>query len=385
MKLIEIGIKIVRKIKEHGFEAYLVGGCVRDYLLGNEIFDIDVTTNALLKDLNQIFEIKKQDDNFFSATILYEGVACEITTFRTELGYKNHRFPIVEIAHTLEEDLMRRDFTINALAMDETYCVYDFHHGQEDLKNKIIRTVQNPEKSLTEDALRMMRACYFAGKLGFELEMQLVQTIQQYAELLAVLSFERISKELEKILNNKHAKQSLRYLYELGLTAYMKGYHEGIEFLLQCEEVLSFSDLRLVSYALNERFQENAFSKEERMILHGAIQLAEVVEDNNYNVLILYANGLQICLLSNRLNYLFKKSPDISVEIKKRYQALLIHKTCDMSLKGQDLIALGYSENVDEIHHILDDLKYQILTKQVENQYEALLKYVSKNYQKKHL
>src|SRR3989338_1894233 len=153
---------IIDQLKKAGFEAYIVGGCVRDVLIGMEPKDWDVTTNAKPEEIQKVFPDSFYENNFLTVTVRTgaENVpAIEITTYRHEAKYTDKRHPDeIKYAKTLEEDLSRRDFTINAMAMDEKKKVVDLFEGQKDLKNKIIRTVGNPEERFNEDALRMLRA-----------------------------------------------------------------------------------------------------------------------------------------------------------------------------------------------------------------------------------
>lgn len=156
-------IDILKIFNQNGYEAYFVGGCVRDYLLGEDFSDIDITTNALPEEVKKVF--RKSIDTGIqhgTVTILVNGDSYEVTTFRTEEDYINHRSPEkVEFVSNLREDLDRRDFTINAMALDYSGKLFDYHNGDSDLTSKIIRTVNNPNERFYEDALRMLRAFRF--------------------------------------------------------------------------------------------------------------------------------------------------------------------------------------------------------------------------------
>src|SRR3989344_3305015 len=174
---------ILEKLHKAGFEAYIVGGCVRDFLLGNEPKDWDVATNAKPEEIQKIFPDSFYENNFLTVGVKTDMGVVEVTTYRSEAKYSDKRHPdAVEYAKTLEEDLSRRDFTVNAMAMEiqnakiknqndnSKFKIIDPHKGQEDLKAKIIRTVGNPEERFNEDGLRLMRAARFATELNFEIE-----------------------------------------------------------------------------------------------------------------------------------------------------------------------------------------------------------------------
>lgn len=229
-------INVLEKFNEAGYEAYFVGGCVRDYLLNDEFSDIDITTNALPDEVKQIF--KKSIDTGIqhgTVTILVNGDSFEVTTFRTEDDYIDHRTPEkVEFVSDLKEDLDRRDFTINAMALDSKGKLYDYHCGEKDLRNKIIKTVNNPNERFFEDALRMLRAFRFSSKLGFEIEENTLKAIKNNAELIKFVSIERIVNEFRKLLTGKGNKRSLELLIDSKLNNY-------IPFLDEISEIIDFS------------------------------------------------------------------------------------------------------------------------------------------------
>ena len=230
-------INVLEKFNEAGYEAYFVGGCVRDYLLNDEFSDIDITTNALPEEVKQIF--RKSIDTGIqhgTVTILVNGDNFEVTTFRTEDDYIDHRTPEkVEFVSDLKEDLDRRDFTINAMALDSNGKLYDYHCGERDLRNKVIKTVNNPNERFFEDALRMLRAFRFSSKLGFEIEENTLKAIKNNAELIKFVSIERIVNEFRKLLTGRGNKRSLELLLDSNLNNY-------IPFLDEISKIIDFSN-----------------------------------------------------------------------------------------------------------------------------------------------
>lgn len=229
-------INVLEKFNEAGYEVYFVGGCVRDFLLGYEFSDIDITTNALPEEVKKIF--RKSIDTGIqhgTVTILVNGESYEVTTFRTEDDYIDHRTPEkVEFVSNLRDDLDRRDFTINAMALDSNGKLYDYHNGIKDLTNKIIKTVNNPNERFFEDALRMLRAFRFSSKLGFEIEENTLKAIKNNAELIKFVSIERIVNEFRKLLTGKGNKRSLELLLDSKLNNY-------IPFLDEISKIIDFS------------------------------------------------------------------------------------------------------------------------------------------------
>ncbi len=189
-------------LKQNGFDAYIVGGAVRDLLLNKEPDDFDITTNALPEDVVAIFDKTIPTGiQHGTVTVLIENKSIEITTFRTDGNYADHRSPEnVKFTKNITEDLSRRDFTVNAIAYNEDDGIIDNFSGEKDIKNRIIRAVGNPHKRFTEDALRILRAYRFAAVLNFEIEEKTLYGISQTANLLSQISVERVFTELIKTL-----------------------------------------------------------------------------------------------------------------------------------------------------------------------------------------
>ena len=210
---------IIRELMAHGFEAYAVGGCVRDSVLGREPEDWDITTSAKPEQVKQIFH-RTVDTGIEhgTVTVLIDKEAYEVTTYRVDGEYEDHRHPKeVTFTASLEEDLKRRDFTINAKADNPQTGLVDIFEGIDDLNKKIIRCVGNPRERFDEDALRILRAIRFSAQLGFEIDNMTKEAMTEKAETLRDVSAERIRVELVKLLVSKHPEK-IREAQRLGLT-----------------------------------------------------------------------------------------------------------------------------------------------------------------------
>ncbi len=238
---------IIRKLEKQGFEAYIVGGCVRDFLRGTEPEDWDIATNAKPEQIQKIFPKSFYENRFLTVTVQTKSKdpklkEIEITTYRLEAKYTDKRHPDqIGFAKTIEEDLARRDFTVNALALglnsqalkaklrtglkyqilNSKFVLIDLFGGQKDLKNKIIRAVGKPEERFNEDALRMLRAVRFATTLGFTIEPNTAQAIKKNAFWLQAISKERIRDEFLKIIMSDQAYQGIELLRKLNLLKYI--------------------------------------------------------------------------------------------------------------------------------------------------------------------
>lgn len=213
-------LPVVQTLTQAGYEAYFVGGSVRDLLLNRHIHDVDIATSAYPEEVKQLFE-RSIDTGIQhgTVTVLYNDDSYEITTFRTESGYQDYRRPDhVEFVQNLEEDLKRRDFTINALAMDEYGNIHDLFNGLDDLNQGLIKAVGDPEKRFNEDALRMMRAVRFMSQLKFSLEEKTRQAICDHHELLSKISVERIREEFVKMCVGPHARSAFQVFLDTQLS-----------------------------------------------------------------------------------------------------------------------------------------------------------------------
>lgn len=214
------GVKeIITKIEEAGYEAYAVGGCVRDSLLGREPNDWDITTSAMPEEVKKLF--KKTFDTGIqhgTVSVLLNKEIFEVTTYRIDGEYEDARHPKdVVFTRELKEDLLRRDFTINAMAYNPSKGLVDLYGGMDDLNNKVIRCVGNPYDRFSEDALRIMRAVRFASQLDYKIEENTKKAIQELSGNLTKISVERIQTELVKMMVSDHPEY-IKLAWELGIT-----------------------------------------------------------------------------------------------------------------------------------------------------------------------
>ncbi len=211
--------RIIHTLQEAGYEAYIVGGCVRDAILGREPGDWDITTSAKPEEVKALF--RRTIDTGIehgTVTVMLDKEGYEVTTYRVDGKYEDHRRPTsVTFTASLIEDMKRRDFTINAMAYNETEGVIDHFDGMKDLERKVIRCVGEPKERFDEDALRILRALRFSAQLDFTIEERTQEAIRNQAVFLKDISAERIHVELTKLLTSKHPER-LRVAYELGVT-----------------------------------------------------------------------------------------------------------------------------------------------------------------------
>lgn len=204
---------LLKRIVDEGFEAYFVGGAVRDCIMGKAFDDIDITTSATPEEIKQLFSdcnVIETGIKHGTVTVIYNDRPVEITTFRTEAAYIDNRHPEkITFCKELTDDLKRRDFTVNALCMDMNGEIIDHYGGIDDINNKIIRAVGNPVERFNEDALRILRALRFASVLGFDIDADTSQAIHKCKELILNVANERIAIEFRKMLTGKSIRRIL--------------------------------------------------------------------------------------------------------------------------------------------------------------------------------
>lgn len=279
---------IIQILKQQGFEAYVVGGCVRDMVLGREPEDWDITTSATPYEVKNIFR-RTVDTGIQhgTVTILLDKDHYEVTTYRLDGIYEDNRHPKeVFFTANLTEDLKRRDFTINAMAYNEQEGFIDLFGGMEDLKNGFIRCVGSAEDRLQEDALRILRAVRFSAQLGFTIEPITKKAVKEKVELLRNISAERIRVELNKLLLSNHPDR-LRILYEVGITrvilpefdTMMTTEQKNIHHIYTVGE----HTIRAVD-AVAGKLEEDRFTLRERGILRWTMLLHDIEKPNTISL-----------------------------------------------------------------------------------------------------
>ena len=356
--MLKVALKMLEVIEEAGFQAYIVGGFVRDHLLGIHSNDVDIATNATPKDLKKIFqEACLSNDDYGSVTVIFKNIHFEITTFRKELSYKDNRRPDqISYINNLEEDLRRRDFTINTICMNQKGEIIDFLHGCDDLNKKILRSVSDPFQELEEDVLRILRAVRFATTLQFQLEETLEQAIKEKKYLLCHLSMNRKKEELDKIFSSPFAISGVDLLKKLGLDQEL-GFTKIYKVKL-CSQMIGI-------WTMLEVDDLYPFTKNEKALMQ---QIREVLSDP-ISPLNLYYYGLYPCVVAGELNGIEKK------KVNEIYLQLPIHNRNDLAVQTKDILeVLGVSPG-PFLKKMYQKLEEGVLTGKLVNEKDALLSY----------
>lgn len=279
---------IIDTLSVHGYEAYAVGGCVRDMILGKDPEDWDITTSAKPYEIKKVF--KRTVDTGIehgTVTVLMDKDHYEVTTYRLDGIYEDYRHPKeVSFTSSLAEDLKRRDFTINAMAYNPENGIVDLFGGMEDLKKGLIRCVGNASERFEEDALRILRAVRFSAQLGFQIEEHTKEAIIKKAPLLRNISAERIRTELTKLLISDHPDR-LRLLYELGISKIIIPEFDRMMETPQrnFHHIYNVGEHTILAVgAVAGKSGENRFSPRERCILRWTMFLHDVEKPNTMTV-----------------------------------------------------------------------------------------------------
>jgi len=358
-------IKILSLIEENGFEAYVVGGYVRDFLLDKDTKDIDICTNARVVELVDIFnDFNIVSNNYGAVKISYNDYKFDITTYREELKYNGNRRSLeIKYIDNLVEDIKRRDFTCNTLCMSKEGNIIDVLNGREDIDNKIIRCVGDVNKKLTEDPLRMLRAIRFATVLDFKLDKELYDTILEKRELVGTLSTTRIKEELTKILVSKKATKGLNYLKRLKLTEYM-----GIEY----EKVKVVSDI-CGMYSQINFIREYPFTIKEKENIDKINKLVNSGRIDKYSII---EYGLYICsvagdILGYKKRDIIKMDKELSIKDKK-----------DINITGYEICNILGCKPSKVIGMVYDEVLVQIVEKNIKNEKNDISNYIYNNRKK---
>ncbi len=383
--------KILFLLKSSGYEGYIVGGAVRDYLLGFEPQDYDFATNALPEQIKEVFVNYKMFDygiNHGTITVLMNNHNYEITTYRTDGKYFDNRHPSqVSFNTNLQEDLSRRDFTINAMAYNN--CLIDNHQGKEDLKRKIIKTVGNPEIRFQEDALRIMRALRFAAQLNFKIDLSTSIAIHKYGYLLKNIAIERIIKEI-KILFNYDFINIFKEYYDIFLLIFKHLKVDQIKSLIELFKkvgdvyILKWAclfayvpyndifdianDLRLEKYLIKKIIFLN---KIDVILPNDIIGARKLLSKNDYDDL---------------KDYVLYNSMNINKEEQSKSLNLLLmakddcHSVRQLNINGYDLQELGIVDK--NISKWLNRLLDKVMEEELINDYHNLKEYIIENTRK---
>ena len=368
---------VIQKIEQAGFEAVFVGGAVRDHLLNRPSNDVDVATSALPEEVKRIFH-KTVDVGIEHGTILVldTGEPTEVTTYRTEGDYIDFRRPEqVQFVRNLEEDLKRRDFTMNALAMRHTGEIIDLYGGTSDLQRGVIRAVGDARERFNEDALRMLRAARFSAQLGFTIEEDSFVAIQSEAHLLQHIAVERIAIELEKMWQSERPALGMQMLVDSGLSEHLAGDFTDVSKRWQSFKasdskdgwayfvVTTNDDTLIKSYKLSNKEKNYilAIQRALRLLQKRDIAVIDLfyVEEAHLQTAHCFATWLGIAVL------------DVATLLSRK-ATFSLQTASELQVNGKDLMAWTKQRGGPWVKYALDKILLAVLNGEVENDTEHI-------------
>lgn len=384
---------VLQKIQAAGFEAYFVGGCVRDVLLHQSIHDVDIATSAYPSEIKELFS-RTIDIGIEHGTVLvlWHEEQYEVTTFRTESTYQDFRRPDqVTFVRSLAEDLKRRDFTMNALALAENGTIIDLFNGLSDINQKVVRAVGDANERFHEDALRMMRGLRFISQLDFTMAPDTLAAIEKHSQLLSFISIERIRIEWEKLVLGRARNRALRLFLATNCFLYCPQFEQQIEGLQkfielpekQLTEVEAAWTLLMDCLDVPER-QFVAFFKEWKLSNDTIKQIQKTYQGLQFrkhfpwNRWMVYTLGTEVVLRVETLLAYYNLEQSF-VAIEELVELLPIESLKDLQVNGHDLQHTFQKKPGKWLSDTLHFLEKQVVEGALTNQKMELLQ-AAENY-----
>ena len=387
-------LPVMQQLVDAGYEAYFVGGSVRDMLLHKPISDVDIATSATPQEVKEIFP-HTVDVGIEHGTVMviYHKEGYEVTTFRTEEGYEDFRHPDkVTFVRSLEEDLKRRDFTINALAIGIDDQLMDFFDGIGDLERQCIRCVGDAKERFNEDALRMFRAVRFVGQLGFQIEENTKNAISLLKMNLSKVAVERMKVEFEKMIQSSYRNEAMQLFVETGLYQACPLFDGKGEILLKLAEfpikemsvlqawILFVDELKLSDKEVTHLLKSWKSSNEQiRDVLVG-YRTYRARKEEEWNFFLAYDCPYEVACEVEQLLIIQDKSSSME-GLEATYHSLPIRSMNDIHLNGHDIIRiLKLDKKGPIIGQVLKTVEKMILEKSISNDAEVLETYVLSHF-----
>lgn len=384
----DIGKKIINQLNKHGFEAYFVGGAVRDSLLGRKISDIDIATSAPPEKVVTIFP-KTIPVGIEHGTVIVrmEHLSFEVTTFRRESNYQDYRHPSsVDFITSITEDLKRRDFTINAMALTVDGDLIDPFDGQSDIRQKVIKAVGLPDERFSEDPLRMMRAIRFLSMLDFSLDATTRGSIIRNKVLLEKIAVERLLVEFEKLLLGVAASRAINELMDTGLYLHLPGltnpkvlqifasYHVPTTWKIEEKWALLCYTCEIHEPATFLKKWKLSNQKIKRIVhLVSLLSKYELIDITDW---FLYKEGLDFTSSFIRIKELLNQTVFSSLDVRNAYKELPIHTRKAMRVNGNDLQQWLNKGPGPWIQMLIEEIEKMIVTGKLENNDAAIKEWV---------
>lgn len=383
---------LLEQLEANGYEAYFVGGSVRDYLMHKDIHDIDITTSATPDEVEALFDktipIGKEHG---TVNVVMQGENYEITTFRTEGEYRDHRRPDeVYFVRDLYEDVKRRDFTINSIAMDKDFNIIDYFNGYQDITEQRIRAVGNADERFREDALRILRGLRFQAQLNFEIDRSTREGMAENITSLNHLSVERIVVELKKLFKGIQAKKAFYYMLELNAFKYIPFFKNFNIARITIEEPLEFKEFiailiaqqsylgKLTELKLSNREKKEIETMQTLIFLLPRVQSKDKLRQCIYDYGAEAIQQILELIPTLQSNHLAIPSPFIvnNHTVDEIARNLPIRERKDLMISGKDLLEHTGRKGGKWVKEVLREIELAVLNQRVENQRTSILEWM---------
>lgn len=387
MELFKVGEKIIKTLNNNGFEAYFVGGCVRDYYMNRQVHDVDITTDAKPDEVERLF-LKTIDVGTEHGTIIVmaEDIPFEVTAYRTGAAGDDHSVAAHFLfSSRLNEDLQRRDFTMNAMAMTKEMSLYDPFSGRESIKNKEIATVGDPDERFAEDPLRIIRAIRFMSVLKFSIESSSENSMIQNAHTVEQVSVERIVTELKKTYSGNGLKQAKEKIVQTRLMDHIPFFkyinHENFLNAHACEFLDELIIQCIKDDSLADRIKVLKLSNAEKNLVKNALALHEAIIKGVFPRIIAYQFDGEVIDRLIRLNKDNNLIKDISAlkEGLTLQPSLIIRSKKDLRINGRHLIELYGLKSGPWIKECLNIIENEVLFERINNNHNDIINWVKRH------
>lgn len=392
------GQQVLKQLNDAGYTAYFVGGMVRDTVLGYEIYDADITTDALPEDVLALFDKTVATGlQHGTVTVVIDGVNVEVTTFRLDGEYLNNRHPDgVIFTRSLALDLARRDFTINAMAQALDGTMIDPFNGRADLEAGVIRAVGEPKKRFEEDALRILRGIRFVAKLGFDVEEETLKAMKACSHLLANLSLERIRKEFEGMIESNNRGQAFKLMHDYELFHAIPYFSIFDQYPVTA--LAAIDDFKLMLLLATHHLADSTsfvasypLTKEEKKLIEDLRAIdshyscCDELDDQHLAMLLQYKFGIETLRLKEKFAYIVNiivahhtQRPYKSGDFSFTPYDLPIECRADLGIQPEEIIKLSKKAPGAWLNNLLTHIEEAVVLRKIENTRESILKWIEK-------
>ena len=378
------GLKVVETLNAYAYQAYIVGGAVRDYIMQNELVDVDIATSATPEELAKVFPAKdlKMEFSHLGCVILKQnGYNFEISTFKTEeyLESGTKRIPgKIYYSTNLSDDLMRRDFTVNAIALTDKMNVIDLVGGVKDIAKKRIQIIGNAKKRFSEDPLRILRAYELVGRFNFNLTPSTTRGIRKCNKELKAISNFQISKALYKIFDSPNGKKAVKLMIQNNTNYGLSDYTDGLYIISKNYHKLTLAEKFALCFAYKNMVPTN--TSFDKVMLAKITNLLKVIakckkyrKDHNIKPQDIIKYGLDDLLSAVKINHMIRRNyPNYTNKIKNMYKSMKIKTIKDLKIKGSDIVQLNGGVKGSYVSEVINELASEVVLDIIQNDFMEL-------------